>query len=230
MKRHKYSSEESWQSEWLNTVPENYFEVFGEYLADVHFPAEGFRVDPALDWCRREFDIQLFVRMQQAELVFVPWLLEAIDLEGKRVLEIGCGTGSSTVPIARRAGSVVACDISSDSVKTNRLRADLMGVQNVNYELFSGDWLSEPTVKWPAPPEQFDVVVCYALIEHLLVNERLNFLTDLWARLKPGGVLVVYETPNRLFPLDWHSSGCLFAQVLPDDLTALYYSRSVMTQ
>ncbi len=47
-----------------------------------------------------------------------------------------------------------------------------------------------------------------------------------WSLLKPGGVLVCYETPNRLNYFDWHSYLLPFFNQLPDSLAILYAKKT----
>jgi hypothetical protein len=71
---------------------------------------------------------------------------------------------------------------------------------------------------------QADLIVCYALLEHLLISERINLLRYIhgYMRRSPGTKLVVWETPNRLAPFDWHTTRTMMPDVAPDDLAALY--------
>ena len=57
-----------------------------------------------------------------------------------------------------------------------------------------------------------------ALLEHLTPVERINVLRATWSLLRPGGILVVYETPNRLTMRDWHTMEAELLDWLPDEL------------
>jgi S-adenosylmethionine-dependent methyltransferase len=58
----------------------------------------------------------------------------------------------------------------------------------------------------------------YAVLEHMTLSERLATIEAAWAQLRPGGVLVVFDTPNRLFFVDFHTSLLPFFHTLPDAL------------
>ena len=71
----------------------------------------------------------LFNRLQIARIQIVPWLESVKSLPGARVLEIGCGTGSSMVALAERGAQVVGVDINEGCLQVARKRCDLHGVQ-----------------------------------------------------------------------------------------------------
>jgi len=56
-------------------------------------------------------------------------------------------------------------------------------------------------------PASFDLVWLQAVVEHLLPEERRAYLRQFWRALRPGGWLVVTETPNRVWPYETHTSG-----------------------
>ncbi|MGI9051848.1 MAG: class I SAM-dependent methyltransferase [Ilumatobacteraceae bacterium] len=144
----------------------------------------------------------------------VPWLDRAIDLSSSRIVEIGCGTGSSTVAMAEHCQWVVALDVDQSSVDAARARAVAHDVANVEFR--------------SCPPEEIlaaalavadaDVFVLFAVLEHLTVAERLQTLTSLWEALPRGGAIAIIETPNRLTYRDRHSSEVDFLHLLPDEL------------
>ena len=74
--------------------------------------------------------------------------------------------------------------------------------------------------------EQFDFIIFFATIEHMIHEERMIALKKTWEMLKPGGMWVVLETPNRLWYFDGHTSNLPFFQWLPDDLALKYAKKS----
>jgi S-adenosylmethionine-dependent methyltransferase len=74
-----------------------------------------------------------------------------------------------------------------------------------------------------------DVVLLYALLEHQTIDERIETLRLAQRILRPGGVIVVIETPNRLTYFDRHTSQLPFFHMLPIDLQLLYADRSPRT-
>ena len=57
----------------------------------------------------------------------IPAFAEFDRWKDKRVLEIGCGIGTDTINFARAGAEVVACDLSPESIKIARQRAEVFG-------------------------------------------------------------------------------------------------------
>src|SRR5262245_54239845 len=59
----------------------------------------------------RDREDHLFRRLEHARAQVIPWLDAARRLDGARVLEIGCGTGSATVALAEQGARVTGVDL-----------------------------------------------------------------------------------------------------------------------
>jgi S-adenosylmethionine-dependent methyltransferase len=134
-----------------------------------------------------------------------------VNLEGARVLEVGCGTGSSTVALAAHADFVLACDIHLPSINAARIRLKEDGFAHKVSFLHIQPGSSELV----APDEKFDVVILYGVVEHMLPSEREQLFRNVWKLLRRSGKLVLYETPNRLWPKDQHTTGLICWSWLP---------------
>ncbi len=160
-------------------------------------------------------------RMEIAQSRIIPPVVDAIpDLKSKAVLEIGCGTGSATAPLAMVSRHVYGFDLHAPHVDIAAARCRLMGINNVNLFIEGADW----TDRFATTPicDPVEVIVCYALLEHLLPQERIDLLVGAWKHLPIGGHLVVIETPNRLYPFEWHSWQIPFMDQLPDEIAYLW--------
>jgi len=169
----------------------------------------------------------IFGRMEIAHLELMPWIQASIPgLKQKNVLEIGCGNGSATVPLAMEAKFVRAMDIADDQVRIAAQRCNILSIENVDFFSRGVNWIDEyyndPLSLAPSP----DIIVCYALLEHLLPIERVKFLSGAWRHLQDGGYLIVIEAPNRLYWFDWHSSLMPFIDQLPHEIQFLWNSFS----
>ncbi len=105
-------------------------------------------------------------------------------LEGKAVLDIGCGAGLACEPLARLGGAVTGVDAAAQNVAAASAHAEGMGL-DIRYMAGEVAGLNIGT---------FDLVICVEVIEH--VADKPSFLRDAVARMSPGGLLVM-STPNR---------------------------------
>ena len=143
----------------------------------------------------------------------VTWLDDAVGLAGSTVVEVGCGTGSSTVALAERGAVVFAIDIDEPSVAAARSRVEAHEVDGVSIIRCEAEEILDVALRSRA-----DLYVLFAVLEHLTLEERLNTLRHLWDALEPGGAIAIIETPNRLSYFDSHSSEQDFVHLLPDNL------------
>lgn len=157
-------------------------------------------------------------RLARDRSVVVPWMESTGSLQGKQIIEIGCGTGSSTVAIAEQGADVTAIDVDALGIDVARLRCSIECVKVALVEANAESYLRS------AESACVDAVVFYASLEHMTIEERLLSLADAWRAIRPGGLLWVVETPNRLWYMDSHTSQLPFFNWLPDDL-AIRYAR-----
>jgi S-adenosylmethionine-dependent methyltransferase len=163
----------------------------------------------------QDLNAHLHVRLESDRRFVIPWLNCARPLEGMRVLEIGCGTGSSSVALAEQGARVTAIDIDAAALEVARERCRIHGV-TVD--------IKEASAKQVLEFGPMDAVLYFAVLEHMTNEERLESLADTWSLLSTGGLLAIIETPNRLWFFDQHTSQVPFYNWLPHDL-AFAYSR-----
>jgi 2-polyprenyl-3-methyl-5-hydroxy-6-metoxy-1,4-benzoquinol methylase len=174
---------------------------------------ESGRVSPEAH--ERELREHLHEALELYRRDFIPWLDHACGLRGKRVLEIGCGTGSSVLALAEQGAQVTGIDIDEPSLRVARDRCAIYGV-DVRLEHLSADRIAG------FGPNAFDVVLFAASLEHMTSAERLAALQGAWHIVPPGGFLAVMDTPNRLWYFDQHTSRLPFYNWLPNDLAFRY--------
>lgn len=174
--------------------------------------------DLATAWGQKDLHDHLIRRLVITRTTVVPWLDSIHRLAGATILEIGCGTGSSTIALAEQGAQVTAIDVSAASLRVARERCRIYNLPvdfcaaNATdvHQLFRG--------------QQFDFIIFYASLEHMTHAERMVAMHTTWEMLPPGGYWCVIETPNRLWYHDHHTALLPFYMWLPDDL-ALAYSR-----
>ncbi|MCC6918889.1 MAG: bifunctional 2-polyprenyl-6-hydroxyphenol methylase/3-demethylubiquinol 3-O-methyltransferase UbiG [Alphaproteobacteria bacterium] len=106
--------------------------------------------------------------------------------EGLRLLDIGCGGGLLSEPMARLGFAVLGADASEKNVKTASAHAAEQGLE-IDYRATTAEALAEAG-------ERFDVILNMEVIEH--VADKALFLKSCAAMLKPGGIMIV-ATLNR---------------------------------
>lgn len=202
-------------------------ELIREALVEHHFCKQtGWTDEGGRDRFKVDLDRHSYMRHDAAATYIVPWVNQAFPLEGARIVEIGCGTGSSTTAFAPFAEHVFGYDISQSSIAAAHVRLDAHG-------------LADRATLVALPPESLlgsiernhadrpvDVVLLFAVLEHQTIEERITTLRLAERLLRPGGVIVITETPNRLTYVDRHTSQLPFFHMLPIELQLLYADRS----
>jgi 2-polyprenyl-6-hydroxyphenyl methylase / 3-demethylubiquinone-9 3-methyltransferase len=115
------------------------------------------------------------------------YVSERVRLQGKRVLDVGCGGGLLSEALAREGATVTALDLSPELIDIANMHL-LESRLKVDYRLQSVEALAE------VQPESFDVITCMEMIEH--VPDPSSILNACATLLKPGGQLFL-STLNR---------------------------------
>jgi len=105
-------------------------------------------------------------------------------IEGKRVLEIGCGEGIGASVLAEAASRVVAVDYSDNALQLAR---EKYGSDNIEFKS-----MKVPPLQFP--DASVETVVCFQMIEHLAQPERL--IQEI-ARVVSHGGLALIATVNK---------------------------------
>lgn len=158
----------------------------------------------------------LHERLENDRKIVVPWINDACSLKNKHILEIGCGTGSSTVALAEQGAKVIGVDIDQGALLVAKQRAE---IYEINAEFKE---MNAQEVRIHFQSERFDMIIFFACLEHMTIDERVSSLKDAWKMLPSGGLLVITETPNRLWYFDSHTSRLPFFNWLPNELAFLY--------
>ena len=194
------------------------------YLRDTYIPAWYEGVDLEKFHASAEgqltLNMHLWQRLQIDRLQMVPWINSLLPLDGARILEIGCGTGSATLSLAEQGAAMTAMDLDPRALGATSLRCSLHGVPVSCIEANAKDLGTR------FPHGHFDMVIFFAVLEHMTIAERHSSLRAAWDMLRPGQYLCVTDTPNRLWPLDTHTSHLPFFHWLPDELAYAYSEHS----
>ena len=106
--------------------------------------------------------------------------------EGLRLLDIGCGGGLLSEPMARMGATVVGADAAARNIPVARVHAEAAGL-SIDYRHATAEALAEEG-------QRFDVVLNMEVIEH--VADPPAYLASIRTLLKEGG-LHVCSTLNR---------------------------------
>lgn len=99
----------------------------------------------------------------------IPAFADFDQWKGKRVLEIGCGIGTTTLSFARAGAHVTSVDLSTESAALTRQRAEVYGVSDC-VEVFVGD--AERLSSF-VPVQPYDLVWSFGVVHHSPHPERI---------------------------------------------------------
>ena len=107
-------------------------------------------------------------------------------LRGLRMLDIGCGGGILSEPLARLGAQMVGADPAEDNISAARAHAEDEGIA-VDYRATTAEDLAEAG-------ERFDAVLAMEVVEHVL--DVPQFVATCAEMVQPGGLLIA-ATLNR---------------------------------
>jgi 2-polyprenyl-6-hydroxyphenyl methylase/3-demethylubiquinone-9 3-methyltransferase len=116
------------------------------------------------------------------------FIQEHADLQGKRVVDVGCGGGILTEGLAKLGADALGIDLSEDLIDIADLHSLESGV-DVSYQKISAETLAEQQ------PASFDHVTCMEMLEH--VPDPGSVINACARMVKPGG-MVFFSTLNRV--------------------------------
>lgn len=149
----------------------------------------------AADWWNPHGESAMLHRLNPARLAYVR---ERIDvhfgtphgerhpLAGRTALDVGCGAGLLSEPLARLGAAVTAIDAAPENIEAARSHAAEMGL--------TIDYRAGEVATLVAEERRFDLVTAMEVVEH--VTDVPEFLKTLATLVKPDG-LVIVSTPNR---------------------------------
>lgn len=116
--------------------------------------------------------------------VEAPWMKRLIGFdryEGKRLLEVGFGTGTDLLQFARGGAQVTGIDLTPRSIEIARRRFEVYGLTG-DFAIGDGESLS-------FPDSSFDVVYSFGVLHH--TPDTARAIQELYRVLKPGGKAIV---------------------------------------
>lgn len=108
------------------------------------------------------------------------------DVEGKLVLDVGCGSGRFSEVVARWGGRVVALDY-SEAVEEAK--------KNLDSAVLQADFVQGDALNMPFSDNAFDAVFSIGVLQH--TKDPLRGLKEMCRVLKPGGLLGLHGVYER---------------------------------
>ena len=115
------------------------------------------------------------------------WIKTFVSLEGKKVVDIGCGGGILAESLAQSGAETTGIDLSEKALKVAELHALEVGAK-LTYRAISAEDLAQEQAG------QYDVVTCMEMLEH--VPDPASVVQACAELCKPGGTLF-FSTLNR---------------------------------
>jgi 2-polyprenyl-3-methyl-5-hydroxy-6-metoxy-1,4-benzoquinol methylase len=103
-----------------------------------------------------------------------------------QVVDLGCGTGQLSLPLARAGARVLAVDVSPAMIRRLEAEARRAGAANL-------DGVALPIEELELPPGSVDLVVSSYALHHLRDADKSRLVGAAWTWLRPGGQLIVAD-------------------------------------
>lgn len=129
-----------------------------------------------------------FRPLHQINPLRLGWMKELCELQGKAVLDVGCGGGILADSLARSGAYATGIDLSTKVLRIAQLHAMDAETKNVQYREISAEAMAAEQ------PAGFDVVTCMEMLEH--VPDPASVVQACATLVKPGG-WVFFSTLNR---------------------------------
>lgn len=145
-------------------------------------------------------------------------LTQQLPLLTGPVLDFGCGSGLSLVALLE-LGVTDVVGVEPDAERVRQGKEMLVEAGHDPDRLIH----VSDTRHLPFGGGHFRTVRAQAVFEHI-PQPRGDYIREVWRVVRPGGHLVIPETPNKYFPRDVHTTGLMFVPWLPS-LLAHWYAR-----
>ena len=136
-------------------------------------------------WWDRESEFKPLHEINPHRVAYIEQ--QASGLDGKRILDVGCGGGILAEALALKGARVTGIDMAELSLKVARLHLHESGL-DIDYQFSTVEAFAEQH------EAQFDIVTCLELLEH--VPDPASIITSATRLLKPDGKLFL-STINR---------------------------------
>jgi 2-polyprenyl-6-hydroxyphenyl methylase/3-demethylubiquinone-9 3-methyltransferase len=156
--------------------------------------AAGANIDPAeIDkfqsiasrWWDRESEFRPLHEINPLRVAYIE--RQAQGIEGRKILDVGCGGGILAEALAHKGADVTGIDMAELSLKVARMHLQESGLE-VDYQLSTVEDFAQQHAA------QFDIVTCLEMLEH--VPDPASVIAAAGKLLKPDGLMFL-STLNR---------------------------------
>ena len=140
----------------------------------------------AHQWWDEQGPFKILHQLNPTRLHFIKDCIDQYHGSAKTVLDIGCGGGLVSEPLARQGFRVTAIDATPENITAAQAHAELIGL-DIDYRHTNAEDLAATGAK-------FDVITALEIVEH--VADVPLFLQSCRDLLAPGGILIL-STLNR---------------------------------
>jgi len=123
-----------------------------------------------------------------------------IVVSGRNIMEFGCNMGATSIILAVMGARVTGVDVNRDYVELAKLNAESYGLGEQIDFLYMPD-----TTQLPFQDGQFDLITCSSVLEYVPHGILKRVQREIDRVLKPGGLLRISATSNRIWPQEVHS-------------------------
>lgn len=146
----------------------------------------------AAEWWNPKGPFGALHRLNPVRLQYIRGVAQSLwpdrrpPLKGVSTLDLGCGGGLVTAPLARMGAGITAIDASAEAIGAARAYAEQAGL-DIDFQCTTAEALLDTGAR-------YDLVTALEIVEH--VADVKEFLAAASALVKPGGALVL-STINR---------------------------------
>ena len=157
-----------------------------------------------------------------AKQELLPLIKEYATHEQSRILEIGCSFGRNLVALASLPNAdITGCDIDTKLLSQAQKRLQEKGITAVKLVHQTNER------QLPFDGNSFDIIVTWQLLEHVMSPEEKKCILQEAARVVKNNGIIIIETPNQLFPIDYHDTNLPFIHWIFPDSWREYFIRKI---
>ncbi len=159
---------------------------------------------------QRKGSWEYFRNIDRKIIKWIPWaqsdypllsnLINYQNLEGKRVLDIGCGAGWSSEQFARMGCELTAINLTPTAVELTKKRFKLHSLK--------GNILEADVEHLPFPDNYFDYILAWGVLMH--TPNTAKAIDEIWRVLKPDGnvgAMMYHKNSFKWWYFIWFGKG-----------------------